>query len=88
MGSTSDVRRGDASQDARVSERGSPDSSRHITHTFGTYESRRTAEDAKPFARGIHSIQLFNGGTRWWIVTVYWDSERPNNPIPEKYLPK
>jgi hypothetical protein len=60
----------------------------HITHTFSTYESRRTAEDATPFARGINSIQLFNDGTRWWIVTVYWDSERPNNQIPAKYLPK
>jgi hypothetical protein len=59
----------------------------HITHTFSTYESRRTAEDAKPFARGINSIQLFNDGTRWWIVTVYWDGERLNNPIPAKYLP-
>ncbi len=59
----------------------------HITHTFSTYESRRTAEDAKPFARGINSIQLFSDGTRWWIVTVFWDSERPNNQIPAKYLP-
>jgi len=60
----------------------------HITHTFSTYESRRTAQDAKPFARGINSIQLFSDGTRWWVVTVFWDSERPNNPIPAKYLPK
>ena len=59
----------------------------HITHTFSTYESRHTAEDATPFSRGINSIQLFNDGTRWWIVTVYWDSERPNNQIPSKYLP-
>jgi hypothetical protein len=59
----------------------------HITHTFSTYESRHTAEDAQPFSRGINSIQLFNDGTRWWIVTVFWDSERPNNPIPKKYLP-
>jgi hypothetical protein len=60
----------------------------HITHTFSTYESRHTAQDAKPFARGINSIQLFSDGTRWWVVTVFWDSERPNNPIPAKYLPK
>ena len=60
----------------------------HVTHTFSTYESRRKAEDAQPFSRGINSIQLFNDGTRWSIVTVYWDSERPNNPIPAKYLPK
>jgi hypothetical protein len=57
-----------------------------VTHRFSTYESRRTAQDEKPFARGINSIQLLNDGKRWWIVTVYWDAERPDNPIPEKYL--
>lgn len=35
-----------------------------ITHTFSTYESRDSA-DGKPFERGINSIQLLNGGTRW-----------------------
>jgi len=60
----------------------------NVTHAFSTYESRRTAADEKPFARGINSIQLFDDGTRWWIVTVYWDSERQQNPIPAKYLEK
>ena len=59
-----------------------------VTHRFSTYESRRRAEDATPFARGINSIQLLNDGERWWVVTVFWDSERPNNPIPAKYLPR
>jgi hypothetical protein len=59
-----------------------------ITHIFSAYDSRRTAADAQPFARGINSIQLLNDGTRWWILTVYWDSERPDNPIPDKYLNK
>lgn len=58
-----------------------------VTHAFSTYESRHTAADASPFARGINSIQLFDDGTRWWIVSVMWDSERPDNPIPPKYLP-
>ena len=58
-----------------------------VTHRFSTYESRRRADDPAPFTRGINSIQLLNDGTRWWIVTVFWDSERPNNPIPAKYLP-
>jgi hypothetical protein len=58
-----------------------------VTHRFSTYESRRRAEDPAPFARGINSIQLLNDGKRWWIVTVFWDSERPDNPIPAKYLP-
>ena len=59
-----------------------------VTHRFSTYESRARAEDPKPFARGINSIQLLNDGQRWWVVTVFWDSERPNNPIPAKYLPR
>ncbi len=55
-------------------------------HVFSTYESRRAKADEKPFARGINSIQLMQHGGRWWIVTVMWDSERPDNPIPAKYL--
>ena len=57
-----------------------------ILHVFSTYESKRAAADEKPFARGINSIQLMQHGGRWWIVTVMWDSERPDNPIPAKYL--
>jgi hypothetical protein len=57
-----------------------------IAHVFSTYEARQKAEDAKPFMRGINSIQLMNDGKRWWIVSVYWEAERPNNQLPEKYL--
>lgn len=57
-----------------------------IAHVFSTYESRRTAADEQPFARGINSIQLMTDGTRWYVVTIFWDSERPDNPIPAKYL--
>jgi hypothetical protein len=58
-----------------------------ITHIFSTYESRETKE-GKPFERGINSIQLYNDGSRWWVVDVYWTGETPENPIPEQYLPK
>ena len=57
-----------------------------IMHVFSTYESRRAKADEKPFARGINSIQLMQHGGRWWIVTVMWDQERPDNPIPAKYV--
>jgi len=60
----------------------------NVTHAFSTYDSKRTAQDEKPFARGINSIQLLNDGKRWWVVTIFWDSERPNNQIPAKYLTK
>jgi hypothetical protein len=39
-----------------------------------------------PFARGINSFQLYSDGTRWWIVTIFWDAETGNKPIPAKYL--
>jgi hypothetical protein len=35
-----------------------------------------------------NSFQLLKDGDRWWIVTIYWDSERPDNPIPPEYLPR
>jgi hypothetical protein len=57
-----------------------------IAHVFSTYESRHTAEDAEPFARGINSFQLLNDGDRWWVVTIYWTGESPELPIPAKYL--
>jgi hypothetical protein len=59
-----------------------------IAHVFSTYESRRNASDAEPFARGINSFQLFNDGARWWVVTIYWQQESPAAPIPSKYLPR
>ena len=58
----------------------------NIAHVFSTYESRHAKDDAKPFARGINSIQLMNDGKRWWIVTVFWQGEDEKNPIPAQYL--
>jgi hypothetical protein len=57
-----------------------------IVQAFSTYESRHAAGDPQPFQRGINSFQLFDDGKRWWIVTIYWEGERPGNPIPERYL--
>ena len=57
-----------------------------IAHVWSTYESRHSPDDPEPFMRGINSIQLFNDGERWWIVTVYWQHESPEHPIPPKYL--
>jgi hypothetical protein len=59
-----------------------------IAHVFSTYEARRKADDTQLLARGINSIQLFNDGTRWWIVSIYWQAERPDTQIPAEYLPK
>ncbi len=59
----------------------------NIVHVFSVYEARHAPTDAEPFKRGINSVQLFNDGGRWWVVSVLWDNEREDNPIPEEYLP-
>ncbi|MEP6800847.1 MAG: hypothetical protein ABJC07_02840 [Acidobacteriota bacterium] len=59
----------------------------NVCQVFSTYESRFTQADAKPFERGVHSMQLLRDGRRWWIASVAWDVERPDNPIPAQYLP-
>lgn len=58
-----------------------------IAHAFSTYESRRAASDPEPFARGINSFQLMNDGSRWWVVSIFWQEESEEHPIPAKYLP-
>lgn len=59
----------------------------HVAHAFSTYASYHSAEDEEPFSRGINSFQLMFDGERWWIVSVFWQAESPDNPIPEQYLP-
>jgi hypothetical protein len=58
----------------------------NILQAFSTYESRHDAKDAAPFARGINSFQLFFDGTRWWVLTIYWQEETPENPLPAEFL--
>src|SRR2546426_2544228 len=57
-----------------------------IAHVWSTYESRHDADDPKPFVRGINSIQLFNDGRRWWILSIYWQHETAAHPIPREFL--
>jgi hypothetical protein len=58
-----------------------------MRQVLSSYESRR-APGEKPFQRGINSFQVLNDGKRWWIVSIFWDSERPDNPLPEKFAGK
>ena len=58
----------------------------NIVHVFSTYESKRTLKDEKPFMRGINSIQLWYDGKRWWVITILWQSESEDTPIPAKYI--
>ena len=59
-----------------------------IAQVFSAYQSKRAETDPEPFARGINSFQLLHHDGRWWIVTIYWQAETAEAPIPAKYLTK
>lgn len=58
-----------------------------IAHVWSTYAGFNDKDAKEPFVRGINSIQLMNDGKRWWLMTVAWDPERDDQPLPKKYLP-
>jgi len=58
----------------------------NIAQVFSTYASFHKMDDKDPFMRGINSFQLLNDGKRWWVVTIYWQAETPDNLIPKKFL--
>lgn len=56
-----------------------------MAHVLSVYEGR-DAPDGKIIKRGINSIQLYNDGTRWWVVSIMWDNERDGVALPEELL--
>jgi hypothetical protein len=64
-----------------------PESFGNMTQVLSSYESRHNFGE-KPFQRGVNSFQLLNDGKRWWVVSIFWDSERPDNPLPAKLAKK
>ena len=57
-----------------------------IAHVFSTY-AWSTEADGPVMGRGINSFQLVWDGSRWWIVSVFWQQESGDHPIPDEYLP-
>jgi hypothetical protein len=56
-----------------------------IAHVFSTYEGRFSVGEAAP-VRGINSFQLVRHAGRWWVVSIMWQAETPQTPIPAGYL--
>ena len=60
---------------------------RHIIKRYGnvatvlsSYEGKNA--EGKVITRGVNIFQLYFDGKRWWILSMVWDEERPDNPIP------
>lgn len=59
-----------------------------VVHLMSAYDSKRTLADPAPFARGVNSFQLWTDGMRWYVVTIYWEAETAENPIPAEWITK
>ncbi|HEY7112402.1 MAG TPA: hypothetical protein VIA45_05665 [Thermoanaerobaculia bacterium] len=59
----------------------------NVTDVLSAYEGRFRADDPKPFIRGVNFLQVVRAGERLAFVSIVWDTERPENPIPERLLP-
>jgi len=44
-----------------------------MAHVWSIYEAAR-APGGESIRRGANSIQLWNDGSRWWILSVVWDA--------------
>ena len=49
----------------------------NMAHVWSLYEARHAPADTTPERRGINSIQLYNDGAGWRIISMIWDNERP-----------
>lgn len=59
----------------------------NIAHVWSTYESRFDPSE-EPFQRGINTFQLMHDGTGWKVMSILWQAESEDAPIPAPYLPE
>jgi len=52
-----------------------------LTHVFTSYEA--VEEKDGTVRRGINSVQMMFDGTRWWIISLLFEAERPQLSLPE-----
>ena len=59
---------------------------KHVIKRFGNVatvlSSYEGSASGKVLERGVNIFQLYFDGKRWWILSMVWDEERPDNPIP------
>ena len=54
-----------------------------MTHVYESYGLHHAKGDA-PYVRGVNSWELLFDGMRYYVLQVYWDTERPDNPLPAR----
>src|SRR5262249_5180389 len=59
----------------------------NVATVLSSYEGKLQST-GKVVTRGVNIFSLYFDGKRWWIQTMLWDEETPQNPIPAELLPK
>jgi hypothetical protein len=53
----------------------------NVATVLSSYEGKAQST-GKVLTRGVNIFSLYFDGKRWWIQTMLWDEEGPENPIP------
>lgn len=53
---------------------------------YSSYEFELHLENKIHKQKGINAIQLLFENNRWWIMSLIWVEETPDNPLPSIYL--
>jgi hypothetical protein len=57
----------------------------NVATVLSSYEGK-VQSTGKVATRGVNIFSLYFDGKRWWIQTMSWDEEGPENPIPAELL--
>jgi len=52
----------------------------NVATVLSSYEGKLAT--GKVITRGVNIFQLYFDGKRWWILSMVWDQERPDNVLP------
>lgn len=52
-----------------------------LAQVFTSYETIEEKDNI--IRRGINSVQLMHDGTRWWIISLLFEAERPQLQLPD-----
>ncbi|MCE2029718.1 hypothetical protein [Sessilibacter corallicola] len=53
-----------------------------FAHVYSVVESRYRRDQIDPDFVGVNSIQLYLAGDKWQILSIYYQVENPNIPVP------
>ena len=59
----------------------------NVATVLSSYEGK-VQSTGNVVTRGVNIFSLYFDGKRWWIQTMMWDEEGPENPIPVELLPR